>query len=143
MAPVDPGVELGVVGDRGPDPDDHGVGRRPPVMRPGPALFAGDPLRVAGAGRDLPVERHRRLEEHPRPTSPGVLAELLVGQAGPADEISVGDQDLDAVVTEDTQTPSGGLLGRIVTRVDHPADAGRDDRLGARRCLAGGAARLE
>ena len=29
-------------------------------------VLAGDPLRVAGAGRDLAVERHRRLEEHAR-----------------------------------------------------------------------------
>ena len=41
----------------------------------------GDPLRVAGAGGDLAVEGHRRLEHHERPPGAGVLAERLVEQA--------------------------------------------------------------
>ena len=42
--------------------------------------LAGDPLRVAGAGGDLAVERHRRLEQHPGAAGAGVLAERLVEQ---------------------------------------------------------------
>ena len=52
-----------------------------PAVRAGPARLAGDPLRVAGAGGDLAVERHRRLEDHERAARAGVLAERLVEQA--------------------------------------------------------------
>ena len=45
------------------------------------ARLARDPLRVAGLGRDLAVERHRRLEEHVRAAGARVLAEGLVERA--------------------------------------------------------------
>ena len=37
---------------------------RAPAVHEAAALLAGDPLRVAGLGRDLAVEAHRRLEDH-------------------------------------------------------------------------------
>src|SRR5206468_4101328 len=99
-------AERGTAAQGRPDPDGHGVAAGPPVMRPGAALLAGDPLRVAGAGRDLPVERHRRLEQHPRPPGPRVLAKRLVCQSRAADEVGVGDEHLDPVVAEDPEPPA-------------------------------------
>ena len=72
--------ELRVVGQRGADPDGDGVDLRAPPMGAAAAALARDPLGVAGARGDLPVERHGRLEEHPGPPGAGVLAEGLVDQ---------------------------------------------------------------
>ena len=130
---VDPGVQLRVVGQRGPDPDRDGVALGAPVMRAQPRRLAGDPLRVPGAGRDLAVERHRGLEEHVRAAGPGVLAERLVEQPRADRGLAVGDGHLHALVAQDAEPAAGGLLGRVVGG-DHDApDAGLEDRVGARR----------
>ena len=102
-------------------------------------VLAGDPLRVAGAGGDLAVERHRRLEEHERAAGAGVLAERLVEQAGARGELAVGDDDLDALVAQDPEAAAGGLLGRVVGGDHDAGDAGLEDRVGAgRRAGPGG-----
>ena len=85
--------QLRVVGQRGADADDHGVDLRAPVVREPARVLARDPLGVAGAGRDLAVERHRRLEEHPRPPGARVLAERLVEPPRAGRELAVGDVD--------------------------------------------------
>src|SRR4051812_10620983 len=79
---VDARRQLRVVGQRGADPDGDRVDGGAPVVGELAAELAGDPLRVAGGRGDLPVERHRRLEQHPRPPRAGVLAEGLVAEAG-------------------------------------------------------------
>src|SRR4051794_15755822 len=135
--------ELRVVGQRGPDADRHRVDRGAPVVGELTARHAGDPLRVAGRGGDLAVERHRRLEQDPRATSPRVLAEGLVAEARAGGELAVGHHDLHALVAQDPETAAGRLLGRVVGG-DHDArDAGPHDRLRARGRLAVMAARLE
>ena len=48
-------------------------------------------------------------------------------------ELAVGDVDLDALVAQDAQAAAGGLLGRVVAGDDDALDAGREDRVGARR----------
>ena len=106
-------------------------------------LLAGDPLRVAGAGGDLPVERHRRLEQHVRAAGAGVLAERLVEQPRAGGDLAVGDHDLDALVAQDAQAAAGRLLGRVVGGDHHAGDAGLDDRVRAGRRLPVVAARLE
>ena len=100
---LDPRVELRVVGERGADPDDDGVALGAPVVRAQPRGLAGDPLRVAGARRDLAVERHRRLEEHVRAARARVLAERLVEQPRAHGGLAVGDDDLDALVAQDAR----------------------------------------
>src|SRR5206468_133874 len=105
--------------------------------------LAGDPLGVARWRGDLAVERHRRLEEHPRPPGAGVLAERLVGQPRAVGELAARDIDLDPLVAQDAEPAAGGLLAGVVAGDDDAPDAGRDDRLGARRLLSLVAARLE
>ena len=100
-------------------------------------------LRVARAGRDLAVERHRRLEQHPRAPHAGVLAKRLVEQPRARGELAVGEHHLDALVAQDPEPASGGLLGGIVGGDDHAPDARLQDRVGARRRLALVAARLQ
>ena len=107
------------------------------------ALLARDPLRVAAARGDLAVERHRRLEQHPRPPRAGVLAERLVEQTGPDRQLAVGDHYLDALVAEDAETAAGGVLAGVVRGDDKPPDPGLPDRVGARRRATVVAARLE
>src|SRR3954470_21043111 len=106
---LDPRRELRVVGERRADPDGDGVALGPPVVGEAAGARAGDPLRVAGRGGDLPVERHRGLEEDPRPPRAGVLAEGLVQRAGAGGEVPVGDLDLDPLVTQDPDPATGGL----------------------------------
>src|SRR3954471_22548772 len=135
--------ELRVVGQCGPDADDHRVDRGAPLVRALAARQPRDPLRVAGWRGDLAVERHRRLEQHPRPPGTRVLAEGLVDQPRAGGDLAVGDGDLDALVAQDPQPAAGGLLGRVVGADHHAGDPGGDDRVGARRRLAVVAARLE
>ena len=135
--------ELGVVGEGGADPDDDGIGLRPPAVGPLAALLAADPLGVARPRGHLPVERHGRLEEHPRPVGAGVLAEGLVEHARAGGDVAVGHHHLDALVAQDPQAPPGGLRRRVVGGDDHAADPGAEDGIGARRRLALVAAGLE
>ena len=81
---VDARGQLRVVGQRGADPDHDGVALGAPVVGAEARVLARDPLRVAGVGGDLAVERHRGLEEHLRAAGAGVLAERLVEAAGAA-----------------------------------------------------------
>src|SRR4051812_21090799 len=87
---VDARGQLRVVGQRGPDADGDGVDGRAPAVGEPAAVLAGDPLRVARRGRDLAVERHRRLEEHPRAAGARVLAEGLVAQPRAGGQLAVG-----------------------------------------------------
>ena len=64
--------------------------RAPAVHEPA-ALLARDPLRVAGLGRDLAVEAHRRLEDHVRAPGARVLAERLVQQPRGVRDLAVDD----------------------------------------------------
>ena len=137
------GGQLRVVGQRGADPDHDRVDLGAPVVREPARVLARDPLRVAGAGRDLAVERHRRLEQHERAARARVLAERLVEQPRPRGELAVGDLDLDPLVAQDPEAAAGGLLGRVVGGDHDAGDAGLDDRVRARRRAAGVAARLE
>src|SRR5579875_4092593 len=63
-----PGPALGpsgqqrVVGEGGADPDRDRVALRPPAVGHRAARLPGDPSRLAAAGGDLAVERHRGLE---------------------------------------------------------------------------------
>ncbi len=100
-------------------------------------------LRVARARGDLAVERHRRLEQHPRAPDARVLAKRLVEQPRARRQLAVGDDDLDALVAQDAQAAPRGLLGRVVGGDDDAADACREDRVGARRRLALVTARLQ
>ena len=86
-----------------PMPDDDRVDRRAPAVRQLAAVLAADPLRVAGARGDLAVERHRRLEQHPRAPDARVLAKGLVEQPRARRELAVGDHDLDALVAQDPE----------------------------------------
>ena len=87
----DAGREQRVVGERGADADRDRVALGAPVVREPARRLARDPLRVAGAGRDLAVERHRRLEEHERAAGARVLAERLVEQPRPRGQLAAGD----------------------------------------------------
>ena len=139
----DPRGQLGIVGERGADPDRDRIALGPPVVGEPPALLAGDPLRVAAARGDLAVERHRGLEQHPRPPGPGMLAKRLVEQAGADGELAVGHDHLDPLVAQDAEPAPGGVLARVVRGDHHARDPGRADRLRARRRAAVVAAGLE
>ena len=93
---------------------------------------------------DLAVERHRRLEQHPRPAGARVLAEGLVEQPRARGELAVGDVDLDALVAQDPQAAAGrpSRSGRRRRR-RRALMPGGDDRVGARRRLAVVTARLQ
>ena len=58
-------------------------------------------------------------------------------------EIAVGEDHLDALVTEDPEPASARVLARVIGGDDHTADAGLLDRLGARRRPAVVAAGLQ
>src|SRR5205085_5239363 len=135
--------EQRVVGQRVSDPDRHGVAFSPPVMRPGPAALARDPLGVAARGRNLAVERHRGLEQHPGTAGPGVLTERLVEQPGPFGKITAGEHYFDAVVAQDPQPAARGMLAGILAGHHHALDAGLADGVGARWGAAMVATRLE
>jgi len=135
--------QLRVVGQRRADPDGHGVDRCAPAMPQLAAVLAADPLRVARPRRDLAVERHRRLEQHPGAAYASVLAKGLVEQPRARGELAVGKHDLDPFVAQDPEAATGRLLGRVVGGDDHAPDPRLDDRVGARRGLALVAARLQ
>ena len=133
---LDPRRQLRIVGQRGADPDDDGVDLGAPVVRQPARVLARDPLGVPGAGRDLAVERHRRLEQHERPPRARVLAERLVQEPRAGRQLALGDVDLDALVAQDPEAAAGGLFGRVVGG-DHDArEAGLEDRVRARRRAA-------
>jgi hypothetical protein len=135
--------ELRVVGERGADADHDRVHRGAPLVRHRAAVLTADPLGVPGSRRDLAVERHRGLEEHPRSPDASVLAKGLVEQPRAGGQLAVGHHDLDAFVAQDAQPASRSLLGRVVGGDDHAPDARREDGGGARRRLALVAARLQ
>ena len=133
-----------VVGKRRPDPDADGVHLRAPAVHELAALLTRDPLRVAGLGRDLPVEAHRRLE-HRRAGGPCGRA---CGTAGSA----AGRRATPRRPRPRTSMPSsrrmprpapGGLVGRVVGCHHDALDAGVHDRVGAGRRPAVMAAGLE
>jgi hypothetical protein len=95
------GGQLRVVGQRGADAHRHRVDLGAPVVREPPRVLAEIHFESPGAGRDLAVERHRRLEQHPRAPRARVLAERLVQAAGRGRELAVGEDDLDALVAQD------------------------------------------
>jgi hypothetical protein len=72
-----------------------------------------------------------------------VLAKRLVQQAGPVGQLAVGDDDFDALVTEDPETAPGRMLRGIIGGDHDTADPGATDRVGARRCPALVRARLQ
>ena len=77
-------------------------------------VLARDPLRVAGAGGDLAVERHRGLEEHERAAGARVLAEGWLSSRARAASSPSATTHLDALVAQDPEAAAGGLLGRVV-----------------------------
>src|SRR4051812_36373441 len=143
MHAIDARGQLRVVGQRRSDADRDRVDRRAPAVREPAAVLARDPLRVARRGRDLAVERHRGLEQHPRPPGPRVLAERLVAEPRAGRQLTVGDDDLDALVAQDPEAAARGLLGRVVGGDDDARDPRLEDRVRARRRPPVGAARLE
>ena len=116
---------------------------RAPAMHELAALLAGDPLRVAGLGRDLAVQAHRRLEHDMRASGARVLAERLVQQPGGVRDLAVHDLDVDPLVAQDAEPAAGGLVGGVVGRDHDSLDAGVHDRVGAGRRAAVMAAGLE
>ena len=127
---VDARRQRRVVGQRRPDPDRDRVDRSPPAVRPRPRRLVGDPLRVAGARRDLAVERHRRLEQHPRPPRARVLAKGLVDEPRAPRDLAVGDLDRDALVAQDPQPAAR-----------RPSRSGRRSRRRRARCRPRGSRR--
>ena len=88
----------------------------------GAALLAGDPLRVAAARGDLAVERHRRLEQHPRPPGAGVLAERLVEQPGARRRARRRRRTTSMPSSRRMpEAAPGGVLGRVVGGDDDAA----------------------
>src|SRR3954447_19655007 len=61
--------------------DGDGITLRPPAVRACAACLARYPLRVPTARGHLAVERHGRLEDHERPSPPGMFAKRLVEEA--------------------------------------------------------------
>jgi hypothetical protein len=112
-------------------------------MGAGAARLSGDPLRVAGASGDLPVERHRGLEDHERPARAGVLAEGLVQHPRRRGDVAVHEVDLHALVAEDPGAAAGGLGRGVVGCDHHAANARTQDRFRAGRRAAVMAAGLE
>ncbi len=72
-----------------------------------------------------------------------MLAKRLVEQPRAVGQIAVGEHDLDAVVTQDSQAAAGGVRGGIVGGDDHAGDAGLADGVGAGRRAALMTARLQ
>ena len=107
------------------------------------AVLATDPLRVSRACRDLAVERHRGLEQHPRPPDACMLAEGLIEQPRLGGELAAGDDHLHALVAQNPEPAPRRLLGGIVRSDHHPLEPGLNDRVGARRCLSLVTARLQ
>ena len=82
------------------------------------APLAGDPLRVAAGGGDEAVERGGHLQRHQRAAGAGVLSERLVEQPRRGGLLAGRLLDLDAAVAQHPGPAPGGLLARIVGRVD-------------------------
>ena len=141
--PVEPGGEQRVVGERGADADRDGVALGAPAVDQLAALDARDPAGVAGGRGDAAVERHRRLVGHQRAAGASALAEGLVEQASRGGLGTAGQLDRHPAVAEHAGPAAGGLLGRVLGRVDDAGDAGLEDRLGAGRLAAGVGAGLE
>ncbi len=119
---------------RGADPHGHGVALGAPAVGACAAGVAGDPLRVAAAGRDLAVERHRRLPHDQRPAGLRVLAERLVDEAGRRAAGAVADVDRDALVAQDPEAAAVRLV-RTGRRSRPPRGRSRPRR--SPRCRAG------
>jgi hypothetical protein len=135
--------QLRVIRQRRADPDRHSVDVRAPAVDALSAGGARDPLRVTAAGRDLSVERHRGLEQHPGTCGAGVFAKRLVQKPGADRELAVGHDHLDSLVAQDPEAATRRVRARIVACDHHPADPSPDDRLGARRGTSVMAAGLE
>src|SRR3954451_12490476 len=100
------------------------------------ALDARDPARVAGGRRDTAIQRHRGLVGDERAAGAGPLAEGLVEQAGGGRLGAAGELHVNAAVAEHPRSAAGGLVGRILRRVDDARDPGLEDRLRAGRLAA-------
>jgi hypothetical protein len=72
-----------------------------------------------------------------------VLAKRLVLKAGANRKFTVGENHLNALVSQDPEPTAGCVGARIVGPDDHPTDPGTQDRVGARRRAAVVAAGLE
>ena len=135
--------ELRIVGQSRADAHRDRVALCAPAMGQRPALLPGYPLGIPGAGGHLPVQRHGRLEHHPRPACAGVLTKRLVLEPGSLSQLAVDRDHLDALVAQDPQAASGRVEARVLRGHHHPADAGTEDGVGARRCAPVVTARLD
>ena len=72
-----------------------------------------------------------------------MFAERLVEQARTGGQISIGHDNIDAVVAEDAQAATRRVLARVIGTHHHAADPGPTDGARARRRAPVVAARLE
>ncbi len=132
--------EPGVVGQRGAGADDDGAAPGPQVVDVGARRLAGDPAaRAVGRGHPA-VEGGGALGDDEGATgAPGVQPRGVEGLTRLLEEATL---DGDARGSEGCGAARGQRVG-VGHRVDDPADAGLDERPGARRCATGVVAGLE
>ncbi len=122
--------QSGVVGEDGSDTDKDGVVFFAKLEPAPPRRLAGDPLRVAGSGRDSSVEGNRGLGADPGPVVLRPPQPTPVEDAATLGTHTLGD--LDALGAEPFGASRSDRIG-IARGHHHPADPGGDDGIDARR----------
>ena len=140
LAAGSPGRERGVVGEHGAGADGDRVGGGAAAVHVGARRGAGDPLARAVGCRGAAVEARRPLHGHVRAAVPG--GEEPVVEHGLDLVGEHAGRDLDARVAQPLGA-AGGVLAGVGDRVDDAADAGVDERDGARAGAARVVAGLE
>src|ERR1044072_3510793 len=106
----------------------------PQLVRLRPRLGSGDPTRIAGARRDLPVERNGELQMHERASGAHEMQIVLIEFLGFVGEQANGD--FPARAAKVRKTFSRNFRIRIIDWADDARDSCLDERIAARRCAA-------
>ncbi len=129
-----------VIGQHRADADHDRVGLRAAAVHVGARLRTGDPLAGAVGCRGTAVQALRPLDRDVRAAEP--LHRQPRGEQGGGLLLEESGLDLDAGAAQALRS-AAGLRVRVGNRVDHPGDAGRQERFGARPGASGVVAGLE
>ena len=134
-------IHLRIVGQHGADAGQHDTGTRTPALDIGTRRRSGNPFRFAIQQGGLAIQRSGRLQSDPGSSARHAgnetdieFARFAFQQAG---------LHLDPGQRKQLQAAPGHLRVRVAHRGDHACDAGIDQRVGAGRCAAMMAARLQ
>ena len=133
--------QLGVIGQRGPDPDEDRVHPAPQLVDAGARARIGDPSAVSRRRGGLAVEGHRPLGGD---VGQAGGQSLQIGRIEPGGGLAQqADVDPQPRLAKPEESPARHPREGVSHRGDDPSDPRRQDRIGTGGRLARMAARLE